>query len=368
MREVVSPRSGMATLVLMFMGGSIVYGIGKQAGADTWLPVIAAVLLAVPMILIYARLVDLSPNHDVLETMEQALGRPLASVVVIIYGWYALQVMYESVSNLGNFVVVAGLTETPKVVPALSLLLISLLAAKLGIEVLTRWSGVLLVVIILISVSAFVLVLQEVDLTNFLPVLYNGVLPVAVGTLSLLEFPFLEAVIFMFSGAAYQRPGGARQVMIWGHFLAGAVILFIISLTIAVVGPQIYQMLYYPVYGAVSRIDVAGFLTRLEFTVSFIFLVTTFVKTSVCLIAACRCVGFLMGESNYTYFATPLALSGIVGTFWIAEGTLEMEEMSLQLWPPLELAVQLILPAAIWITAEIRLKKGKEPGTKKAPA
>ena len=76
MKEVVATRAGIATLVLMLMGGSIVYGIGKQAGADTWLAVITAVVLSIPFILIYARLVDLSPEHDVLQTMERRLGSP----------------------------------------------------------------------------------------------------------------------------------------------------------------------------------------------------------------------------------------------------------------------------------------------------
>lgn len=364
MKEVVAPRSGMATLVLMLMGGSIVHGIGKQAGADMWLAVTAAVILSVPFILIYARLVDLSPEHDIFQTLEGAVGRPLACVIALIYGWYSLQVMYESVNNLGNFVVVAGLTETPKVVPALVLLLITLLAGKLGIEVLTRWSSLFLIVVVVTSAAAFILVLKEVDLSNLLPFLYDGIMPVVEGTLSTMEFPFLEAVIFTFVGAAYPGRGGARQVMVWGHVIAGAVILFIITITLAVVGPEVYRTFYYPVYGAVSRIDVGGFFTRIEVTVTFIYLITTFVKTSVCLIAAGRCLGYLVGESNYTYLVTPLALSGIVGTFWLAEGTLEIEAMALQLWPPLELAVQIILPVAIWITAEVRLKgKNKQAPT-----
>ncbi|KLU40774.1 MAG: hypothetical protein AA931_04380 [Peptococcaceae bacterium 1109] len=360
MKEVVATRAGIATLVLMLMGGSIVYGIGKQAGADTWLVVITAVVLSIPFILIYARLVDLSPEHDVLQTMERALGKPLAWAVTLLYGWYALQVMYESVNNMDNFIVVAGLVETPKVVPALVLLCITILAAKLGIEVLTRWSSIFLWVVLSTSLLAFLFVLEEVDLTNFLPILYNGIGPVAVGTLSLMEFPFLEAVIFMFVGAAYRGKGGARPVMIGGHLVAGATILFIISITLAVVGPEVYKIFYYPVYGAVSRIDVGGFFTRLEITVTFIYLVTAFVKTSVCLIAAARCWSYLIGESNYTYLVTPLALSGIVGTFWLSEGTLEVEAISLQLWRPVELFVQLILPVTIWIVAEIRLKGKKE--------
>ncbi|MGI6149523.1 MAG: endospore germination permease [Firmicutes bacterium] len=364
MQEVVAPRSGMATLVLMLMGSSIVYGVGKQAGADTWLAVIAAMILSVPFILVYARLVDLDPNNDIFQTLEKALGKLVAWTAAALYGWYALLLMYNSVNNLGNFIAVAGLVETPRAVPRLFLLVITLAAAKLGVEPLTRWSTLFLIVVVGISVFAFALVSEEIDYSNLQPILYDGIGPVAAGTFSTMAFPFLEAVLFIFIGAAYRGQGGARQVMLWGHLIAGATILFIITNTLAVIGPDVYRIQYYPVYGAASRIDVGGIFTRLEITVTFIFLATTFVKITVCLIAAARCCGYLVGEPRYTYLLTPLALSGIVGTFWLAEGTLEMEAMALQVWRPMQLVLQIILPVIIWIVAEIRLKSPKQ---QKAP-
>ena len=66
-----------------------------------WLAVTAAVILSVPFILIYAPLGGFSPEHDISPNPRGAVGRPLACVIALIYGWYSLQVMYESVNNLG---------------------------------------------------------------------------------------------------------------------------------------------------------------------------------------------------------------------------------------------------------------------------
>ena len=136
-------------------------------------------------------------------------------------------------------------------------------------------------------------------------------------------------------------------MLVRGHFAAAGLILFIITLTLTVIGPEIYRIQYYPVYGAVSRIDVGGFFTRLEITVTFLFLITAFVKVSICQIVAAKCFSYIIGETDYRRLVTPLALSGIVGSFWLAEGTLEMERRALGFWPPLEFAVQIVLPVII---------------------
>lgn len=364
MKEVIAVRAGIATVALMLMGGSVIHGIGSQAGSDVWLAIIFAALFSLPFILIYARLGDFDPEQDIFHTLEKALGKPLTVVVAIIYGYYALLLMYYSLDSLGNFVTVAGLVETPKVVPRLALTLIGLMAAKAGIEVLTRWCSLFLRIIVLTSFLALVLVLKEVDFSNLQPVLFDGIGPVLQATLTTMKFPFLETVLFTFAGAGFRIKNGSRYVLVRGHFAAAALILFIITLTVAVVGPEIYRIQYYPVYGAVSRIDVGGFFTRLEITVTFIFLITAFVKVSVCQIVAAKCFSYLVGETDYRRLVTPLALSGIVGSFYLAEGTLEMEKRNLSLWPPLELAVQVILPVIIWIIAEIRLNKQNDTGQK----
>ncbi len=356
MKEVISRRSAIATVVLMLMGGSVIFGLGSQAGADAWLALICGALLSFPFILIYARLADLEPEQDIFQTLEKSLGKPLAVAVSIIYGYYALLLMYYSLDSLGNFVTVAGLVETPKIVPRLALVFIGIMAAKAGVEVLARWCSLFLRIVMLTSILAFVLVLKEVDFSNLQPILYNGIGPVLEAALTIMEFPFLETVILVFLTASFRGQNGNRHVLVRGHFAAAGLILFIITLTLTVIGPEIYRIQYYPVYGAVSRIDVGGFFTRLEITVTFLFLITAFVKVSICQIVAAKCFSYIIGETDYRRLVTPLALSGIVGSFWLAEGTLEMERRALGFWPPLEFAVQIVLPVIIWIVAEIRVK------------
>lgn len=360
MREVVEPRIAMAMLVLMLMGGSIVYGIGSQAAPDVWIAIILALAASVPFILIYSRLVDINPESDVFQTLESALGRPITTVVSLIYGWYALTLLYHVVNRMGHFVSVAGLVLTPRVVPRIVLIFLALLGAKCGVEVMARWSSLFLRVIMATSLFAFILVLKEIDPSNLKPIMYNGFGPVLEGALTMLEFPFLEPVLFIFVGISYRVKNSGRRVFLWGQFLAGTVILFIMTITMMVVGPEVYRILFYPVYGAVSQIDIGGFFTRLEITVTFLFLITTFVKSTICLIVAGRCLSYIVGEENYRYLLTPLAISALPGTFWIIEGTLEMDKRVMSYWPPLEFASQIVIPVILWSVVEIRLKNQKK--------
>ena len=60
MRELVPDLQSMALVVIFTLGDSFIMALGSRAGNDIWLAFLLAIVLAVPVIALYARMRSLS--------------------------------------------------------------------------------------------------------------------------------------------------------------------------------------------------------------------------------------------------------------------------------------------------------------------
>ena len=161
----------------------------------SWLA--SATAIALPMVLLVARIRSLMGGRDLAAGLEYLFGRWPSRAVALGYGVLTWRLSCYVMSDVTNFVQAVALPTTPQFVVASVLALLMLWAAKEGVEVIARFSVVMAKVVLLVLAVTFLLMLSEVDIGEFLPVMYDGPKPVIMGALQLLDFPFLEVIVLL---------------------------------------------------------------------------------------------------------------------------------------------------------------------------
>jgi len=242
------------------------------------------------------------------------------------------------------------------------LALLSLWAAKEGLQTLGRWSALALKSVLTVIAITMMLLVTQVNLKEFLPLLYNGWKPVLLGSLELADFPFLETVVLIWGLEGLSSKKSPYKILLPGFFIGAIVLTVVSSLTMSVIGPDKYASSYFPSYLAVSRISLFRFLTRLEATVGITFVVTCFLKIAVCLVIACKGLAHALGIADYRILVTPLALGIIPGSQWLIKSQMEAYINATKVIGPYDFSMQVILPLMLWITAEFKLSVHRKKG------
>lgn len=359
-KEVVADTPAIVLMVLFIVGNTLVFALGGRAGSDIWLAFLLGIVLGFPMIAMYARLRSLMHGESLRSGLVRLFGKWPSRILALSYSFYAWRLACFVVGDVTTFIQAVALPTTPQVVLALGFGVLMIWAVKAGVEVLSRWSVVMAKIVFTILLFAFFLLLTEVDLDQFLPILYDGVGPVFLGAFQLLDFPFLETILIFWIIDHFATSKSAYRVLFTGFFVGALILLVLTSTSLAVLGAHLYPAFHFPIYSAVARIDVATFLTRLEAIVGITFAVGSFLKMTVCLLAASKTLAIGLGFSDYRFLVTPLALSVIPGSQWFSKTIMDTVISATKTISASATIYQVLIPLFLWIIAEIRVRKGSK--------
>lgn len=63
-KEMLSSRQAICIIVMFMFGSSVIMGVNTGVAQDSWICVLLAPFMALPMVLIYARIIKLFPEKD----------------------------------------------------------------------------------------------------------------------------------------------------------------------------------------------------------------------------------------------------------------------------------------------------------------
>jgi spore germination protein KB len=137
-KEKITDREAILLVVTFSIGSSLIIGLGGSAKNDGWIAGIVGLIMAIPMLLVYSRILSLFHGKDLFDILNITFGKVVGKIVAIIYIWYAFHLGALVLRNFGEFVNIVAMPETPIFVPMLCLGLVCIIAANLGIEVMGR--------------------------------------------------------------------------------------------------------------------------------------------------------------------------------------------------------------------------------------
>ncbi len=322
---------------------------------DSWFVVIVGTIFCLPILAVYIGLMKTFPGKNLLEINDVVFGKVFGKGVSLLSLLFFLTLSSLNLRDMGVFVKETVMIKTPDVVLLTSCMLVSALAVRYGIVVVTRY-GLLFVLI-----SAFVLVLSlllstsRMDINNFLPMLQLPVKKYIQGTNVILSIPFGELVVFLMIIPHTREKKRSVGLYFIGGFLIGALALLLVVIRDTAVLGSAVGLFVLPAYVTLRTISIFG-ISRLEFLFAVVLIVLLFFKITLLYYVTSVGIAQILGMKSYrpAVLATGILIISYSFTLYpsgIQHATSGRETSSI-LWQFFEL----FLPLLALVTGKIRKK------------
>lgn len=357
-KEEISQSQAYILIVTFILGTTLALVSYSESKQDTWISILIGLSFAIPMVIIYASILNSHPNKDIFQILEYLFGKVLGKIISLFYSFYFFHLGAICIRNMTEFIQVSSFPDTPQYAPALFIAILAIYILKSGMEVIARVNKFIFPVLVFMIGITLVMVIPRSDVSNFLPILENGWMTVIKGSFSKFAFPFGETVIFLTFLNNVPEKRQSHKIYLKGISLGLLILLAITIRNILVLGFPLLSSSTFPSYDAVSLIDIGSFVRGLEIIVGFVITIAGFIKVSVCLLASCIGVARLFNFPDYKLVSAPLGLLMVSLSFVLYDSTMHMIEW-IRIYKYYAFPFQVIFPIIILIVT--KLKKHKTP-------
>lgn len=258
----------------------------------------------------------------------------------------------------GEFVVGNFLPTTPLVVVIGSMIFVSGLAVRGGIEVMARSAQVFVPIVLFLFILIVILLIPDLEPANLLPFFEKGLIPSLKGAIVPTTW-FLQLFAITFILPVLKKKEGGMK---WGM-----ITVFLIMVTLVL--SNLFTMLLfgkltptftYPIMEAARYISIADFIQHLESIVMAIWVSGTFIKISVFYYVIAVGTAQLLNLQDYRPIVFPIGgLLAVMG-LWTAPNLQQIQHFLITTMPFYAVIVQIILPLLLLIAAVIFKKNTKK--------
>ena len=359
-KELISGKQAIAIMVLFLIGSTIVTGVSSEAKQDSWLALTLGIVMAVPAVFVYARILNLFPGKDLFDIAFELYGKIGGRVISVLFIWYAIHLGSMVIRNFSEFVQICTMPETPQLITILCLGVLCIYVVKSGIETLGRWCMIALPIILIVLLFTMVISVNYFRVDNLKPIM-EDLNKIGDSSFDSFSFPFAETVLLTTIFSSVRRKDSIYKVYFWGLGIGGFIILILTLRNLLVLGAPMIADLYFPSFYAVSVIEIGDYVSRIEGFVAAVYLLSGFVKIAVCLFAASKGIAKVFNLTDHKPVVAPMAILMMTLAYIIYTSAMEMFGW-IKIYSYYAIPFQIILPLMILVTAEIsmRLKSKKE--------
>lgn len=305
----ISPRQFIGMMLLFLLGSNFGMGASSFAAQDSWLAVLAAAALAVPMAAVYAGISGTAQGENFFTSLSGAAGRIPGKIFTAVFVIFSLHLGAVILRTISEFIEISNMHETPQLIIIAVTALLSAWLVRSGVEAMGRVAKLLAAVLLVSVALTLLLSAGEADLSNLSPVIGTQPRVFADAVSTDLMTPMCE--IFLFSALApYLNSGGRRVRLFVSGLMAGALVLVCVCLrNLLVLGMPSLTMYYYPSYQAVGVLSAGEFFSRFEVLIGMNLLLAGFIKAAVCLFFACEGLSSLTGARRSAFAGPVCALT-----------------------------------------------------------
>lgn len=281
-------------------------GITRQ---DSWAMAVTGLIVTLPIVAIYASLLQKFPGKNLIEINDIIYGSILGKVVSALYLFFFLSLAALNSRDMGNFIVYFSMPNTPISV----IILISLIGCAYcihkGIENLIYLSTLLFIIAMGSLAINVVLGLKDVRLEFLKPFFQLEPMKYIQGTVSVAAVPMGEILAFTMITPMLGKDQKVAKPLFLGLILSAASMAVIMLRDILTLGPLV-SAVSLPAFESVRYISLAEPLTRMESIYAVVLILLLVFKITVLLYA------FVLGltqmlsqnkqlQSNHTIASAP---------------------------------------------------------------
>ncbi|MBP2240342.1 spore germination protein KB [Cytobacillus eiseniae] len=329
---------------------------GKYAQHDMWMTPIVGSLIGFITVYITWKLYQLYPKLTPIQYSEIILGKAVGKIFSLFLVSFYIHNTGLIIRQYTDFITGNVMFETPGVFFSISIMFVSALAVRGGIEVIAR-TAVICTTLYLITSLSLLLLIKDIDVTYMLPIFENGLLPVIKGgfvhTAWFSEF-FLLSFLFPFVNSKNTGLKSGMKASLYVMLILLYVNFFVLTLLADSSANQ-----FYPVYSIVGAISVLGFFENFEAIITASWILGNYVKVSVFLYVASLGLAQLLRLSDYRSIVFPLSLLLIFFSYWDIPNIVILADYMTKIQPFYFVFVQTILPLFLLLIALARLKRSE---------
>ncbi|MBP1932104.1 GerAB/ArcD/ProY family transporter [Ammoniphilus resinae] len=350
-------------LVIIFTIGSSILitpaGLARIAKQDAWMVVILATGISMLFISLYNSLGRRFPGMTLTEINEQILGKWLGKIVSLLFISYFFILASALTLEIGDFMTTQIMPETP--IQAVQIIFISIvvMGVRYGLGTFSRAAEIFFPWILFFILFLTFSLLPQVNYVRIEPVFENGIKPILQATVPMLGLPFLELVVFLMIIPAIQQTKKVGKAFYAGTIIGGFILLVITLLTVYVLGSSLTSTQMYPSYVLAKKVNIGGFLQRVEAIMAGIWFLTIYFKITICFYASSLGLAQTFKLNDYRPLIFPLGMLLIALTQIISPNIVYFNYILRYVWTPYSLTYGLFFPLLLLVVAVIRKQKVK---------
>lgn len=307
-KATVSGRGYFSLLVLSMLGSVSLIGGTSEGGRDTWITILLAALLYLP--LLFCTLSLLPGEHSVEGVFSRCAGKVGGRLFSLFYG---LTAWYLAAVTAGVFVFFLSETTlwaTPRPVLALMMGCTLFFMARAGCAALGRTGEMLLPIVMAFVLLSVLVTLPQCDFRALLPLQekWNNLFQ---GTLTALILSFAECFFpLVVLGVCLTEEQKRKQGAMGAVFLTALTLCSVFIKNLAALDYYAVSSYYFPSFAVASLVSLGSFFQRFEIFVAVNFLFCQFCKAGLCILFAQKALApvFSCREKLLTM---PLTLSAV---------------------------------------------------------
>jgi spore germination protein len=277
----------------------------------------------------------------------------LDKAFTILVGVFLILVYIRDLRLFIDYVSSYLLPTTPIEVISVVLTLTLLYVSAAGLEVIARITVIQFIVLAVVVLIAPILVLNELDVRNIIPIINNE----HIGNLAKSSYLFVpwmgEALISCYLVRFISNQKGAKKGALLGVSLGFLLISIVITVDLAVLGEKIVSAATYPTLIMVQEINITDFLDRLDLILVTIWMPTLFSKLALALYCIFHTL-FPLQDEGAKLIMTPVSLFlGSLAIILFESNTMHLE-FTFQTWTVIGLVLEILLIGLLFIS---RLRK-----------
>lgn len=331
---------------------------------QTWMVILAGLIVTIPFILSYAALAKRFPGNDLVRINDMVYGRFIGKALSLYYIFFLMMTLSFNILDVGELYINFLMPDTPFIFLLAVFAAVVAYAVTKGLEVLARVSYLFVVIGLFVLISTSLLLVDQMDFSHFLPLFELPFIKLFQGIHIMSMVPFGETIVFlMISGYLDKAEGAVRNSFI--GLLVGAASLLIASVRNTAVLGRTQTIWTSPSFQSIRLIDIGTVLTRMDFLIGIAQTIQIFFKCSLFLYALTTAIAQLFGLKSYLPLVLPVAAIEVFIAATVFQSPIDHVEITQNAGIIYLIPLVLVFPPLTLLIAKIRGLPKNERGSGK---
>ena len=271
-------------MFIFILGSALLLDIGKPARQDAWLVPLLATVFGCALYLVYISLYKRYPDMSLTGYTLKIFGKYLGSIISFIYVIYFIYIASRVLRDFEELLASSSYYGISIITLGICMALALIYSIHLGIEAFARVACLCFAIILftLFILNVMYVLGGYIKVENLQPVLANGWGPIGKELVPLgITVPFGELITFTMILPYLNKKSQATSVGLFAIIVSGIVLTLNSLILLCVLGPETVLRSSFPALTAVSYINVAGFIQRLDTFILVLMVILGFVKITI---------------------------------------------------------------------------------------